>query len=73
VISIQDNGVGMSPERVRSLLSPAPPSHEGAGLGLALRNVNGRMSAMYGKESALMIESEPGRGTTIRFCVPVAA
>jgi two-component system, LytTR family, sensor histidine kinase LytS len=72
-ISIQDNGVGMSRERLASLLSLAPAHHEGGGLGLALRNVNGRLAAMYGKESTLMIESEPGVGTTIRFSVPVVA
>jgi two-component system, LytTR family, sensor histidine kinase LytS len=72
-ISVRDNGVGMSQERIGTLLSPTASAHEGAGLGLALRNVNGRLSAMYGKGSALTIESEPGVGTTISFCVPVAA
>jgi two-component system, LytTR family, sensor histidine kinase LytS len=65
--------VGMSRERIESLLSLTPPSPEGGGLGLALRNVNGRLAAMYGKESALLIESEPGVGTTIRFSVPVVS
>ena len=72
-ISVQDNGVGMSQERIRTLLSAIPPAHEGGGLGLALRNVNDRLSAMYGKGSTLTIESEPGVGTTVSFCVPVLA
>ncbi|QEM70088.1 sensor histidine kinase [Geobacter sp. FeAm09] len=73
VISIRDNGVGMSRERIRSLLSETAASHAGSGLGLALRNVNSRLAALYGKENGLKIESEPGEGTTVYFRVPVNA
>ncbi|WP_246167017.1 sensor histidine kinase [Oryzomonas japonica] len=73
LISIRDNGVGMSRERIRSLLSEAVVPHEGGGLGLALRNVNSRLATLYGKENGLKIESEPGEGTTVYFRVPVNA
>jgi two-component system, LytTR family, sensor histidine kinase LytS len=46
VISVCDDGVGMSRERIRTLLSKTPPAHQGDGLGLALRNVNDRLSAL---------------------------
>jgi two-component system sensor histidine kinase LytS len=72
IISVRDNGVGMTQERIYSLLSDTVVPHTGDGLGLALRNVNSRLMALYGKEGALKIESEPGTGTTVCYCVPVA-
>lgn len=72
-ISVWDNGVGISRERIRTLLSESPLNHPGPGLGLALRNVNSRLSAWYGKESALSIDSTIGEGTTVRFRIPVNA
>lgn len=73
IIYIKDNGVGMSQDRIRSLLSEASLPHTGNGLGLALRNVNSRLATLYGKDKGLRIESEPGAGTTVHFCVPVGA
>lgn len=73
-ISVRDDGVGIPRERLACLLSANPDTKgDGGGLGLALRNVNGRLSAMYGKESALTIESNAGEGTTVRFLIPVSA
>lgn len=70
-ISVHDNGVGIPRDRIRTLLSESAGEHSGAGLGLALRNVNSRLSALYGKESALNIDSKAGEGTTVSFLVPV--
>lgn len=70
-ISVRDNGVGMSQERISMLLSDASPLKSDTGLGIALRNVNDRLKALYGRENALHIESEPGKGTTVYFSVPV--
>lgn len=76
LVYVRDNGVGMTQERIRTLLSaPAPTTGTttgSSGLGLALRNVNGRLTALYGKERALKIQSEPGEGTLVSFTVPVA-
>lgn len=75
VISVEDDGVGIAPERLKALLceGASADSGTGNGLGLALRNVNGRLTTLYGKDRALTIESDPGAGTTVRFCIPVAA
>jgi two-component system, LytTR family, sensor histidine kinase LytS len=74
LISVRDDGVGMAPERLASLLHQEERLPEaGSGLGLALKNVNGRLTGLYGKERALTIESAPGGGTTVSFCIPVAA
>jgi two-component system, LytTR family, sensor histidine kinase LytS len=75
LVYVKDDGVGMTLERVQSLLSEqaqgAPAT--GQGLGLALRNVDRRLTALYGRERALIIDSEPGAGTTVQFLVPVNA
>lgn len=74
LISVEDDGVGIPPERLAALLADGVRAHAaGSGLGLALRNVNGRLTTLYGKERALTIESAPGAGTTVSFSIPVAA
>ncbi|ABQ26966.1 sensor histidine kinase [Geotalea uraniireducens] len=69
-IEVRDNGVGMSAARLAALFidTDRPSPQEGAGI--ALKNVNARLSALYGAEHALQIESEPGQGTTVSFTVP---
>lgn len=69
-IEVRDNGVGMSAARLAALFidTARPLPQEGAGI--ALKNVNARLSALYGAEHALQIESEPGQGTTVSFTVP---
>ncbi|NTW87880.1 MAG: sensor histidine kinase [Desulfobulbaceae bacterium] len=71
MVYVKDNGVGMSQERIHNLLSGTLLPHAGDGLGMALRNVNGRLTALYGKDRALQIESEPGAGTMVSFTIPV--
>jgi two-component system, LytTR family, sensor histidine kinase LytS len=75
LVYVKDDGVGMTRERVQSLLSERQPQlpSTGTGLGLALRNVDRRLTALYGRERALKIDSEPGEGTTVQFLVPVNA
>lgn len=73
-IRIEDNGVGMDQEKLSGLFSEPPAGGTvREGLGIALKNVNARLVALYGRERALQIESEPGVGTVISFSVPVAA
>lgn len=72
-IRIEDNGVGMSGEKLAALFADHAGDAAREGLGIALKNVNGRLVALYGKERGLKIESEPGVGTAISFSVPVPA
>jgi len=69
-IEVRDNGVGMSARQVAALFDDVarPTPHEGAGI--ALKNVNARLAALYGAEHTLRIESTPGQGTAITFTVP---
>lgn len=62
-ITVQDDGVGMSEEKVRRILQ----CNEGASKGVGLHNTNLRLKRHYGK--GLQIVSEPGRGTTVSFVV----
>lgn len=70
-IYVRDDGVGMSQEHISSLLSESSPTRNTEGLGLAIRNVNARLIALYGRDKALQIESKPGIGTLVQFSVPV--
>lgn len=69
LVTVSDDGVGMTAERIRAVLSERGPLG-GQGLGLALRNVNARLAALYGQGHALRIDSAPGQGTVVRFSIP---
>ncbi|WP_258168703.1 sensor histidine kinase [Paenibacillus sp. AR247] len=61
-IAVEDNGTGMTPERMEAV-------REGrAGNGVGLKNINARLLTLFGTE--LMIDSDPERGTVVRFHVP---
>lgn len=62
-VSVRDNGEGMSPERLRAVLSDAPEA-AGASRGIGLENVLHRMRLIYG-EGHVTVESRPGGGTCV--------
>lgn len=70
VISVTDNGVGMTEEAIRQVLSgDAAPSadffrHVG------INNVNRRIQFDYGEEYGITITSKPGAYTTMRITLP---
>ena len=70
-IAVRDDGVGIDPEKMDTLLSAGNGSSKG--IGLALKNVDGRLRGVYGAESALRIESAPGHGTTMAMRIPFQA
>ena len=65
-----NNGVGIPPQQLATLFkeSQRPLPHEGSGI--ALKNVNARLSALFGPEHALQVASARGEGTTVSFSVP---
>lgn len=67
-IRIVDNGCGISKQRVKNICKSPIPSE--VGNGLALYNINRRLTIMFGEESALQVKSELGRRTEISFSVP---
>ena len=59
-IQVSDNGVGISPDRLPEIYAS----------GIGIMNVQERLKVLYGHEFSMKVESEPGKGTTIRFELP---
>ena len=64
-LSVRDDGVGLTPERADLAL-------RGAGGGIGLANVDGRLRATFGDGHGLRVRSAPGAGTTVVITVPAA-
>ncbi|MFA1542076.1 histidine kinase [Actinomadura monticuli] len=84
-ISVEDDGVGMDPERLQEILSaplggPGPAGWGGvaargrrdgrADPGIGLANVDERMRRVYGDEYGITVETALGAGTKVRLRVP---
>jgi len=68
VIEIADNGVGITREILPRVFEPFATTKEvGAGTGLGLSQVHGFVHQSGG---AVDIDSEPGKGTTVRMYLP---
>lgn len=63
-IAVIDNGIGMDQAKVQTILNSQLDKNRGIGLS----NTDRRLKQLYG--SGLIIESEPGRGTSVRFRIP---
>ena len=68
-IDIIDNGMGIPPEIVETLLTHESKT-KGKGSGVGLKNVQERIQIYFGKEYGLTILSEPDEGTLIRIHLP---
>jgi two-component system LytT family sensor kinase len=66
-ITVQDDGVGITPDVLRDALAPAEP---GTRTSVGLSNVHERLRAVYGSAYGLAIDSQPGAGTTVVIRVP---
>ncbi|WP_248929237.1 ATP-binding protein [Paenibacillus hamazuiensis] len=64
VISVEDDGVGISPERLHEVLYGKPDGQKGIGL----YNLERRLKQIYGK--GLQIRSHLGRGTIVTMEIP---
>jgi two-component system LytT family sensor kinase len=65
LISIEDDGVGEDPERVRRALA-GDAEMDSVGLG----NVDERLRTTYGDQYGLVVETAPGAGTKVTVRVP---
>ena len=63
LVSVRDNGAGMSPEAARAALA-------GRGDGVGLNNVHRRLESSFGPGYGLSIDSARGEGTEVRLTVP---
>lgn len=60
-IYVGDDGVGMSDEALANIMEPSSET----GLGIAVKNVNDRLTGYYGDGAYMHIESELGKGTQV--------
>jgi two-component system, LytTR family, sensor kinase len=65
LISIEDNGAGQDPARIRAVLSG-----DAAGDAVGLANVDERLRTTFGDEYGLVVETAPGAGTRVVVRVP---
>ena len=66
VFSVQDNGVGMSPEQLEAIMQNGPTDRTGIGI----KNVNDRLKIYFGRNYGLSITSEPDVGTCVEIRMP---
>ncbi|WP_330253819.1 histidine kinase [Nocardia sp. NBC_00565] len=75
VISVEDDGIGMDPDLLRSgALDAIEPGTGSAGSGesahIGLANVDDRLRAAFGNDYGLIVETAPGAGTKVSLRVP---
>lgn len=64
-VTIEDDGVGMDPDELRSMLAGHTDGDH-----VGLRNVDARLRQVYGEDNGLVIETAPGEGTLITMRIP---
>jgi two-component system sensor histidine kinase VicK len=74
-VCVSDTGIGITPEEQKQLFTrffrgenPVVRSRKGAGLGLPIAH-----SIVEAHGGRMWVESKNGRGTTVRFTLPVAS
>jgi two-component system sensor histidine kinase LytS len=68
LITVSDNGQGISPALLKRLGTEAVPSEHGSGT--ALHNLNQRLVGLYDEKSRLHFDSS-SQGTTVRISIPL--
>ncbi len=66
LLRVEDDGVGIEPARLTGLLDPG----QSPSAAIGLRNIDGRLRALYGDDYQLVIKSELGRGTQVEIRIP---
>ena len=69
-LSVTDNGLGMTEDKVAMVLAGKSNSGNGRGSGIGVKNVNERIKLYFGEDYGLKIDSEPDIGTTIIIYLP---
>ncbi len=66
LLRVEDDGPGIPPAQLARIQRPA----EAGDTALGLRNVDGRLRALYGEEYRLLVES--GEGNCVRIKIPIS-
>ncbi|GIP29183.1 two-component sensor histidine kinase [Paenibacillus sp. J23TS9] len=70
LIEIEDNGKGISGEKLAEIQSKLKEPGEFSSDSLGLKNVAERLRLMYGDPYGLKIDSTPDQGTRVSICIP---
>lgn len=70
ILSVTDNGMGMSKEVLEHLLTDDGKKEHQRGSGVGLVNVNRRIQLFFGQKYGITVESEPDEGTVVSICMP---
>jgi len=71
MVEIEDNGAGMSEDRVSALLEGnGSEASSGHSTGIGVGNVVRRLRLFFGDDDVIRIRSAPGRGTTVVLRLP---
>ena len=69
IVSIADNGRGMTPEELEALHAQIAADGE-TGQGIGLGNICRRIQLLYPASGGFRIHSRPGRGTVVQLIIP---
>jgi two-component system sensor histidine kinase YesM len=69
IFEVIDNGLGMSEEKLKSILSP--DSADKGGNGVGVKNVHERVRLCFGKQYGVEIKSELEVGTKVSIMIPL--
>ncbi|OKZ61794.1 sensor histidine kinase [Mediterraneibacter faecis] len=68
-LTVEDNGIGMSSEKLEKLRSSVYRIRDDEANGFGLANVHQRLQYYYGKEYGVFFESEEGKGTVATIVI----
>ncbi|MRM87731.1 sensor histidine kinase [Faecalicatena contorta] len=69
-LTVEDNGVGMTQEKIKSILTVQEERYEGLN-SIGVANVSQRIKQYFGEEYGLNYISEPGRGSIVEVWLPL--
>ena len=72
LVTISDNGPGMTKETINKLMSTREEAASGGRTSLGVRNVLDRMHLLYGDAGSMSIRSELGQGTSVSVRLPLS-
>lgn len=70
IISVHDNGTGISEEEIGRLLQETQVEQQKAGMGIGMSYVKRMIENQYGRSASLEIDSVLGKGTTVYLKLP---
>lgn len=71
-VTIHDNGEGMDEETLQKLKDRIYQKNLNTASSIGLRNINMRLTLMYGADYGLEVDSKTGDGTTITLTLPLS-